>query len=114
MWIQAHQLSIKINETVIHQIITSTDDECKGQDNQSTQSSTPPPSSTGFCMALFIKDPSSAAVERTTLTYLGTLQTFKASHTVLHELTNIYLINPCFQIHHHDVHISIYFKLPKT
>ena len=54
-------------------IVTSTDHECKDQGNQSWQSSSP--SSTGFCMALFTKDPSSGAVERTTLTNLGTLQT---------------------------------------
>ena len=37
----------------------------------------------------------------------------QASHTaVLHELTNIHSLDP-FQIHHHDVHISIYFNLPK-
>ena len=31
---------------------------------------------------------------------------------MLHELTNIHSLDP-FQIHHHDVHISIYFNLPK-
>lgn len=89
--------------------VTPTDDECKDQDHHSMQSSTP--SSTGHCMALL--DPSSGTVERTTFTHLGTLQTFKASHTVLHELTNIHSLNPSFQIHHHHIHVSGFYNLPK-
>jgi len=63
--------------------------------------------STGHCIVLV-----KSQDERSFVTHLGIMDSFKASATALHELVNCRSADPSFQNHHHHIHISGYFNIP--
>lgn len=62
--------------------------------------------STGHCMVVVSQG------ERSFLTHLGVMASFKASHTILHELVHCRTALPYITNHHHHLHIAGYFNLP--
>ncbi len=64
------------------------------------------PASTAHCIVIV------ADGERSFISHLGVMETFKASDTMLHELVNCRSANPTFKNHHHHIHIAGYFNMP--
>lgn len=62
--------------------------------------------STGHCIVIVNEG------ERSFVTHLGVMESFKASHTILHELVNFRTADPTFNNHHHHIHVSGYYNLP--
>jgi len=62
--------------------------------------------STGHCMVVVSQG------ERSFLTHLGVMNSFKASHTILHELVHCRTALPHITNHHHHLHIAGYYNLP--
>ncbi len=65
-----------------------------------------PLASTAHCIVLV------ANGERSFISHLGVMESFKASDTMLHELVNCRSANPTFKNHHHHIHIAGYFNMP--
>jgi len=61
---------------------------------------------TGHCIVLVNQG------ERSFVTHLGVNESFKASHTILHELVNFRTADPTFINHHHHIHVAGYYNLP--
>jgi len=62
--------------------------------------------STGHCLVMINEG------ERSFVTHLGIMESFKASDTVLHELVNCRSANPSYVNHHHHIHIAGYYNMP--
>lgn len=79
----------------------------KSQKSSSSSSATSASASasTGHCLVMVYRG------ERSFMTHLGVIETFKASDTVLHELVHCRSADPSFVNHHHHIHIAGYYNL---
>lgn len=62
--------------------------------------------STGHCLVMINEG------ERSFVTHLGIVESFKASDTVLHELVNCRSADPSYFNHHHHIHVAGYYNMP--
>ncbi len=76
------------------------------KDQESEKNVDAVPKSTGHCIVMVDQG------ERSFVTHLGAIETFKASHTVLHELVNFRTADPSFINHHHHIHVAGFYNMP--